>query len=66
MSNTTLYTESLDCSGDCGAKIELTTHDRGGGFVKSVAEILGWKTVGTRDVYCVFCQKRAKRIVEGQ
>lgn len=67
----TLFVHTLECDNSCGAKIELTHHQRGHDDTMAVAELLGWKTVdrGKRrevDVYCGFCQARAKRIVEGQ
>lgn len=68
---TALKTTWLECDGECGEKIELVQHNRRGDDTMAVAELLGWKTVdrgkkGAVDVYCGFCQSRAKRIVEGQ
>lgn len=64
-----LKTTWMECDGECGEKIELVQHRRGDDTM-AVAELLGWKTVdrgkkGAVDVYCPFCQERAKRIVGG-
>ena len=67
-----LYTSWFECDGDCGSKIELTLHERAVSVQAScrdVAETLGWTTRDRgkkTEVYCQFCQKRAKRIVEGR
>lgn len=68
----TMFTNSLECDGDCGSKIELTAptkKDVHGLVLTSVAEHLGWTTRdhGKKvEVYCQFCQKRALRIVDGR
>lgn len=72
-----LWTNSLECDGDCGTKIEITARreiDAHEGALHGVAETLGWKTVDqktgrkkvNRLVFCAFCQERAKLIHLGQ
>jgi hypothetical protein len=69
--------EYIECYGDCGSKIEITLRGiperAADGLLMSLAETLGWTTRDrkgktedkTPEVYCEFCQKRAKRIMEG-
>ena len=60
-----LFTFILECDGDCGSKIEITS-PHGNDVTHACAEALGWTTVDKgkkREVYCPFCQKRAQRIV---
>ena len=74
-----IWENSLECDGECGAKIEVVARDRidtTPDMLMSLAETLGWttrdKTPGARPhkkttlVFCGFCQKRAKMIVDGQ
>lgn len=71
MSDTKTFTEWMECDGDCGARIELTARRKTDLALDAAAEALGWTTrgpfkgKGTQQVYCPFCQERAKRIVEG-
>lgn len=70
-----LFNNVLECDGECGARIEITLreakpHD---GDLNSVAELLGWSTADRKkgkkievQVFCPFCQARAKRIMEGK
>lgn len=65
-----LYTQILECNGECGAKIEVTLRNRNNiGNCHSIAEALGWTTRDPKDkrrtteVYCEHCQTLAKRIV---
>jgi hypothetical protein len=70
-----LETFFIECDGDCGSKIELTTpKTRRPASRKlsayceldAVARALGWvrRKHGTKtEVYCPFCQERARRIV---
>jgi len=67
-----LFSRFLACDGECGTKIELTSRDKKDvvdGMLDSCAEVLGWTTrdYGKQtEVYCPFCQKRARRIVDGR
>ena len=67
-----LYHGMIECHGECGAKIELAAREKPDialGIVMSVAELLGWTTRDRgkqTEIYCPFCQKRARRIVEGR
>jgi len=66
-----LNQSKYDCDGDCGAYVEVNLHERGkfvDAAVIDVMQALGWttRTHGKRtEFYCQFCQKRARRIVEG-
>lgn len=65
-------TVSMDCSGECGAAIEIRlrgTRDGGLGACQTAAEALGWTTRdhGKKvEIFCPFCQERARRIVQGK
>lgn len=64
-----MWTDRLECDGDCGEVIEVTSHMKGE-VTMAAAEALGWSTVDTKrnaqkmEVYCPFCQERARRIVK--
>jgi hypothetical protein len=65
--NMTLYTDTLECAGDCGSKIEVTSPYKNTGDTGACAEALGWATVDKgkkQEVYCPSCQVRARRIVK--
>lgn len=68
--NPKLQTAHLDCDGGCGSyiKISLAGKTRKADCM-GTAEMLGWTTRDgqgkTTEVYCAFCQERAKRIVGG-
>lgn len=61
----------IQCDGECGAEIRLSSRDKKSVSVSvlmSVAELLDWTTRDhgkETEVYCPFCQNRARRIVEG-
>lgn len=72
-----LFTNALECAGECGAKIEITLREAKSheGELMGIAELLGWSTADRKakgkkepktDVFCPFCYARAKRIVEGK
>jgi hypothetical protein len=72
-----LFTNSLECAGECGAKISITLRLAKShvGDLMGVAELLGWSTSDRKvkgkkepetDVFCPFCQARARRIVNGK
>jgi hypothetical protein len=61
-----LYTHTLECAGECGAKIELTGHHKRRDETDAVAELLGWSTVDKGknvEIFCQECIMRAQRIV---
>ena len=64
-----LETIWIECDGDCGARIEITVRGKAGmGLCDAAAEALGWTTRDRgkkTEVYCPFCQSRARRIVQG-
>ena len=65
-SDRTVFTVTLECSGDCGAAIALTDHSEVSNDTMAVAELLGWSTVDKGkevEVFCPYCVARAKRVV---
>lgn len=63
-----MWTDRLECDGGCGEVIEVTSHNKGE-MCHAAAEALGWTTVDATtkkpmEVYCPFCQERARRIVK--
>ena len=63
------YTDRMECDGDCGAEIVITSRVKSQADCDAAAQGLGWTTRDhgkTTEVYCPFCQERAKRIVSGR
>lgn len=60
--NGKIYEDIFDCDGDCGAKVELTSHDSTRRINRGTLESLGWLVISGAEAYCPECQKTASKI----
>jgi len=62
----TFWTDTFECDGNCGAKVELTSRDPQRRVTRTTLESLDWLVVAGDEAYCPECTTTAARIRKAQ